>query len=304
MFVFWYPINISKGVTTVYKKLRPVKRESSSIKLHTGLGNWYTVSMPERAEYNPEVVTEETYQKHAALSRTELGRLYDEAVKLDIPPQEFILSDPQSSFDEMEELYGPERTAAFKEAIQSLAFTDKDSFVDAAFAQVQPLIRDRLFNDEIRRRANEVIDRRKVEEIQLGNFKVVRMPSEWTCSMADGTIIRPRDLVLNIEWPEKEEGVPPAGIRDVRSSFQQIATYLQEHPDIKGVVGISWMMSHPVTDRLGFEKFPDIDVPQRQIRSILNMAGEARGDKYDRPVGEQDVQFGAISRDAFIEKYG
>jgi len=79
---------------------------------------------------------------------------------------------------------------------------------------------------------------------------------------------------------------------------------LKERPHIKAVIGVSWMMSRDITDRLGFEKFPDIPIEEEQKTSILGMASQARQDKdYHKGVSKEDVMLGAMSQDQFLERY-
>lgn len=260
--------------------------------------------MPESGEsiYSPELEAEldRQYRQRDEHARSELAKLYDEALERGVSPQQLILDDADS-FVAAEDIFGEKRVAQFKQDLLALMYTDRDDFVEKMYSLVEPFNHDRFFDADTRARADAREAARRVEETYVGFFKLTRLPSEWECTTSDGIHVALGDPVVEIGWPR--EGDQPSGIKDILHTFRQIAAYIRERPEIKAVVAVSWMMSHPVTDRLGFEKFSDVPISQEQITSVLNMASDARGDTYRRSVEAGDVQFGAISREAFLARY-
>jgi len=233
-------------------------------------------------------------------TREQIAKLFDEAKERNKKPTDIILE--ENGFERAVKVFRAERIEKFKEDVQKLEYADKEDFINKMAVLITPFNHDRFFDPEIRMISEEIKKLYQPEIIKVGTIDAKIHPSEWDFSLSDGTKITKDDVLLEISWPDK--GGKPAGLKDVKESFRKMIDILKGKPHIKAVIGVSWMMSRGITDRLGFEKFPDIPIEEEQKISILGMASQARRDKdYHKGVSKEDVMLGAMSRDQFLERY-
>ncbi len=249
---------------------------------------------------------ERLYQERSDNIRTNMGRLYDRALEKHMRPINLMLEENgERSFAEAEFIFGSERTEQIKRAFQELQYADRDDFIEKMATLAEPFTRDRYFDPEVRARAEEIERRHQPETFEAGILNGSMIPSQWSFALSDGTDVQLGDRVMELSLPEErvaERGLGPQGLRE---ALQRVAVRLKQDESIKAVVGVSWMMSHDLTTRLGFEKFPDVQVPDDQRASVFDIATKARGGKpYAWEVSHEDVKLGAMSRDAFLERYG
>ncbi|MBI5465949.1 MAG: hypothetical protein HY974_01515 [Candidatus Kerfeldbacteria bacterium] len=250
---------------------------------------------------DPAVLRAEFEQNIASIRRMATV-LYEEAERTQRLPVDLIF-EQESSAEDSSFVYGNQRYQSLVRAVRELKFSNKEEFINGVLESFTPLLYDAVYNSEVRKRIDEVESRHKLEVVELGKLEASIHPSNWEFVLSDSTKITIHDNVLDISWPE--ESVGPRGLEDVRTAFRKVVDILKQRDDIKAVIGVSWMMSHPITERLGFEKFPDIEVGAQSRASVVSIARVARENKnYERDVSGQDVMLGAMSRQQFINKYG
>ena len=271
--------------------------------------------MPETHHHSEEGIENEEhlelrrqYEKRIEEARSELGRLFDECKQKGSDPLEEMKQDDQSR---VRKAYGDDRIDQLFSSLETISRDEKEQFVEEVLQAADFLFYERFFNPDIKAYLDEEErirrEQNRIEEIRFGTLtgKVFLSDPHWKFELPHKEFIdeKNRVRVLEISWPDVE---PPHGLQDVKESFHEMANYLQEHEEIKAVVGISWMMSRKATQRLGFKPYPDVPIDKDQIASILNIVGEARKDKpkYEKEVDEKDVMFGAIGREDFMRMYG
>jgi len=245
---------------------------------------------------------EEQFQKRMEEIRRNLEKHYDDALQEGASPIEKILQDTGAS-EGARYIHGDERIDLLVSAIRIVSFSDKDEFVQKISDLVKPLVHDRFFKPDSARRTAELDEIHKVEEVRVGKLSASLHASGEEFTFPNSVLIGKNDRVLEIQWPD--EGEVPRGLQDIRDAFTAIANKVKEDERIKAVVGTSWMMSHAVTKKLGFEIIKGIDIEADKTSSILDRALKARKDKpYGKHVSEADVKFGAMTREDFLKRYG
>lgn len=243
---------------------------------------------------------ERDFQDSMKKLRANMEEIYERAQREARSPLDVFFE--EAKLYEAKEVYGDEKIKRLQEDMKNFTFSSKEEFIEKALEAIGPLARERFFNPAVREKIEEILRENQPENLVTGKLESNIHSSNFDFEISDGTQVARGDKVLEIQWPEKGEA--PRGTRDIKEAFKEIARALKEREDIKAVVGVSWIMSRKITDRLGFEKFPNIDITQEQRQSILGLAWNARKDKeYQKGVSEKDVLFGAVSREQFLEKY-
>ncbi len=268
--------------------------------------------MPERLSHDPSQPDDEQaelqhqYEERLARVRHNMEKLYDKAVAEDKRPVDELLDE---NLDEGRKIFGDEAVDRFIADAQRLAGLPRDEFVEQATARISEVLREVYFNPEVRARADAVQAERSAQNtefITFGHLKGSVHDFEWhEAEFADGVKVAGGDKVLEVSWPGDEGDRKPAGIREVESSLREMATYVADHPEIKGVIAVSWMMSRGAARRLGFTTFPTIPIEEKQQMNVVAWATHARQDKpYQKGVKPEDVQLGVIPRAEFLDRYG
>ncbi len=253
--------------------------------------------MPEKESQQPEL--EKEFEERFNEGKKSLEFRFDQAKEGDKDPKEYLLEG--SRLETGMEIFGEEKVKTIIGKIKTLDYKDKDDFVAKMMELLMPLIHDRVFDPEVIARAEEIEKREKGETFPTGDLEVNLSPSSWDFKFSDGTEIKKGDLVLDVNWPEETKVL---GAESLKRAFQEIINLLKKNKNIKAVTAVSWMMSHRISDRIGFEKFPDLKVEPEVRRIIVGLVETARRDKpYNEKVKEEDVIVGAISREKFIEKF-
>ena len=264
--------------------------------------------MPEREPSTPptpevdRAARDAEFAQRAEQMRAQLGAVFDAAERAQRDPREQLLED-EHGFSQSEPLYGQDRVAAFAVGVRELTFSSREEFIEQLMGLAQPLLHDRVYDAATRQRAEAIAQGERSQTEVAGQLLAEIHSAEWSLTLSDGAAVSAGDRVVEIHWPE--DGTGPAGLGQVQDSLRAVAEVVRAHPEVKAVVGVSWMMSRGIADRLGFEKFPDVTLREGQRDSILGIASAARRDKpYQREVGAQDVGLGAMSREQFLERYG
>ncbi len=261
--------------------------------------------VPERAKSETEAGSEERYQQtlvdlrqkmSTAMSRNEIipGQIFDT-----------LFGGPEQRSD-LEIVYGAEQIAHLESELNSLVIEDKEQLVGLVVDRVVPFIRSYYFDPDVSARAVQLEQRIRGESFKAGQMDCYVTTSPWEFTIAAGTAGEVRvivaDKIMEISWPEQSRW----GWQALQESLKEVTKVLSEHPEVKAVVGLSWMMSHPAAGSLGFERFPDLPVEAGQRDSILKMVTTARRDKPHQP-GKQpkpaDVIVGAMSREEFLHRF-
>lgn len=268
--------------------------------------------MPEHLPSDPTQYGEEQaelqrqYEERVARVQHNMEQLYDKAVAAGKRPVDELLDE---NFDEGRKIFGDDTVDRFIADAQLLDGLPRDTFVERATARISEVLREAYFNPEVRARADALRAERSAqntEHITFGHLKGSVHDFEWQeVVCADGTKLEGGDKVLEVSWPGDADDQAPAGIRDVERSLRDMATYVADHPEISGVIAVSWMMSRGAARRLGFQTFPSIPIEEKQQASVVEWASHARQDKpYQKGVKPEDVQLGIIPRAEFLRRYG
>lgn len=269
----------------------PEKRESTS-----------QISIEEESDQEQKI--EKEYNEKMDKQEEFFGDLFND----NKDPIRFMLEEINEE-GEQAKIFGVERFKKLKEDLQKLEYTGKNDFVNQVTVLMEPFIKDRFFNKEMREQLEALEKEDEWEEAEVGKLTINIRPIKQEFTFSSDIKVSAKDKVVEISWPEEEGQDKPQGARDLTKSFKEIANFIKERPEIKAVVGVSWMMSRSITNELGFEKFPEIDIDSKKRNDIMDLANTARKDKgYIKKRGEaikkEEVIFGAISRDEFLKKYG
>lgn len=268
--------------------------------------------MPERLSHDPaqhddeQAELQRQYEERLVRVRQNMEKLYDKAVAEGKRPVDELLDE---NMDEGRKIFGDETVDRFIADAQQFDGLSRDGFVEQATARISEVLREVYFNPEVRARADAAQAERSAQNrefITFGHLKGSVHDFAWhEAAFADGTKVTSGDKVLEVSWPGDEGDQKPAGIRDVEHSLRDMATYVADHPEIKGVIAVSWMMSRGAARRLGFTTFPTIPIEEEQQMNVVSWASHARQDKpYQRGVEPADVQLGVIPRAEFLARYG
>lgn len=194
-----------------------------------------------------------------------------------------------------------------EKAISSLrqidAIEDDELYINSAINILKPLFYDINYDEDIEKKWENLYVAEYPEEFTTGHLISIVHPFLGELFLKNGNKIKTGDPILEIHWPEDEQSWPK-GVKDVLKSFYAMAELLEQRPEIKAVIGRSWLMSRKISDDFGFEKFPDIPVDKDiKIESALE-GNYARKDKpFPSFVDPESVILGAITRDDFLARY-
>lgn len=258
----------------------------------------------EQAAIYPQT-EEEALTERLALADERLGRLFDRAIQEGKDPVQLFIQ--ESNIPRLERIFPSPEIQRVLDAIRVVpADADRSVFIEQARRSVEPLIRAELFDPEIRRRVEAMNEDEKIKfsDPETGKSLVCTFrQSAQEITFANKERILPTDKVLEVSWSEDLMG--PTGVRVLKRIFHEIAKHLQGHEEIKAITGVSWMMNHPVVQRFGFEVFPEIEFPTNQKIGSAKMGNAARqGKPYGDNITPDEVLYGAIPRDTFIQRFG
>ena len=231
-------------------------------------------------------------------SQRQFGRIYDRAMGNGTDPRQIFLDEANSLGPR--EIYGDERVATFQESVRALTWTTRDEFIDGMLALAALFHRARFFDPDVRARIESRHERE--EQLDAGLLQLKLRRSEDDVTLRDGTHIEPGSIVVELSVAERKSA---PGLRELQNSFRTVAAYVEAHPDVVAVTGVSWMMNRGLVERLGFERFAHVPISPGQKEKIADIAQKAREEKnYEREVTPDDVAYGAISRADFLRRFG
>ena len=86
----------------------------------------------------------------------------------------------------------------------------------------------------------------------------------------------------------------------IKPSMHAIADFLSKNPELQAVVGHSWLFSHPLAQRLGFEVFDENFRPRNEHDpGPMARAGKPGFEK----LGRYPFRWGGMNRDDFLKLY-
>jgi hypothetical protein len=267
-------------------------------------------TIPEEVQHEEREATfpqtfEQALVERFILADERLGELFDRAASEGKNPVQYFIQ--ESNIPKLERIYPSREIQKVLESIQELSpDVERSVFIQHVRKSVEPFIRAELSDPEVRRRIEALEEEEKIKftDPETGKALLCTLKeNEHELLFSDKQKISPREKVLEVMWSEDLMG--PTGGRALRRIFHEIARHLKEQPDIQAVTGVSWMMSHPVIKRFGFEVFPKVEFPKTQKIGSAKMGNTARqGKPYGDPITTEQVLFGAIARDMFIARYG
>lgn len=120
------------------------------------------------------------------------------------------------------------------------------------------------------------------------------------------------DDLIEIHFPEvyKNEQAGLA-LGEIKKSLSKLAVAIvKDYPATRGVVGTSWLMDHPIIQKLGFQVAKDLKMPQNNDSTWLQLVdkdGQINKTRLKqlRETGELPYQsrFGYITVEDFLKKY-
>lgn len=262
-------------------------------------------AQPEAREAIFPQTAEQALVERLELANERLGELFDQAISEGKDPVQTFIQ--ESNIPRLEHIYPSRENQKVIESIQALPpNVERSVFIQNVRTSVEPFIQAELFDPEIRRRVDAMNEEKKIKftDPETGKALLCTLKeNEHDLLFGDKQKISPREKVLEIMWSEDLMG--PTSARALRRIFHEIALHLKDQSDIRAVTGVSWMMSHPVVQRFGFEVFPEVDFPKTQKIGSARMGNAARqGKPYGDTITNDQVLFGAIARDTFIARYG
>ena len=240
------------------------------------------------------------YEQSVATSRAGLAQLFDTATESGESPLQRLLDDPRNN-DGIIYIYGSQAVEAMITNLQTLSWHDKESFVAAVLEVIDPLLQRLRSDPAVLERYNEVEAGKHIEKIPLEHLDLLIRPCDWDIPLNETTTITKGQLIADISWPDDRPG--PKGLRALKADFQKICELIQTNEAIKGVIMTSWMMSHPVTERLGFHTAP-VELKTNDIEGSFSRGQAARKEKsYDWQISQEDVKLGVMSREDFLRRF-
>ncbi|MFA6588160.1 MAG: hypothetical protein WCT08_03760 [Patescibacteria group bacterium] len=238
--------------------------------------------------------------------RVNVAKLYDSTIEKGGDPVAEILND---DLERGRMLYGDEAINKVITRFQALRGSTRDVFIEEAVAAIADVVQAEYFDPEVR---NRIMAERQdqaaqnKDHISFGHLKGSIHDFEWhEVNLSNGAKLVSGDKVLEISWPGDEDDIKPTGVRDVEQSLRKMAEYIAEHPEIKAVIAVSWMMSRGIAKRLGFTTIPDVDIESNQAKHVIDWAEHVREDKpYSKNLQPSDVKLGVIVREEFLYHYG
>lgn len=263
---------------------------------------------PERAPLLSEVDKREIeYQQGLEKFRDKLSfRLNNR--ELEAGPLFDALFDTPEQRSHLKEVYGAQEISQLANDLNSLPVDDKEKLADLIVERAAPVLRRYFFESEVAARAKQVEDRINPprEEFKAGQIDGYITSSPWEFTIGAGTAgevkVMVADNIMELNWPENSQW----GVQAVKESLKEVAKLLKDRPEVKAVVGVSWMMAHDVTSAIGFEKFPDLRIDADTRDGSVMMAIAGRTGKPYRPGKEPkpaDVMVGAMSREEFLRRF-
>lgn len=269
--------------------------------------------MPERAPDQPTVERAEAepsaeqlqqqFEEWEVAARQSAEKLFDDCQAQGKRPID-VLRDSGRDLRNATEVFGSARIEAFVAALDALDYSGRDDFVAKLMAINEPFRQARFFDPEVRARLAAIERRHQKDKLPAGNLRATVHPSEWQLNLTDGAVVAHGDDVVEIGWPD-DPTTGPRGAREIEATLRTLAQSLATRPEIKAVVAQSWMMSHPIAQRLGFELIDEAKIEDDITSKVVGWATSARADKpYRHNVSATDVKVGAISRQEFLRRYG
>lgn len=271
-----------------------------SVEPNTELG----AGSEEEIEYGPPTA-EEVVAERLALANERLGKFFDTATsEHEVPAKKFM---SELNIPRLERIYPSSEIQTAIEAIVALPDdVDRETFIQQVRSAVEPFIRAEMLDATVRQKFDAMHEERKIKfadpESEHALLCTLRELGQ-DLQLRDTQHVQPRDKVLEVSWSDDLEG--PKGFKSVRRIFGEIARYMTEHEEIQAVTGVSWMMGHPLAERFGFEVRPEVKFPVNQKIGSAKMGNSARQGKPGmREITPEEVLFGIISREAFLQRFG
>jgi hypothetical protein len=125
--------------------------------------------------------------------------------------------------------------------------------------------------------------------------------------------ILPEDELLEVHLEAAyTSGAPMSSLlTTMRDSFSKLAeTIVDSHPRAKAVVGTSWLVSHPMAKRFGFQKVEDREVSQNRPSTWFQMIdkdGQINASRLKEMLETGELpykaSFGLIPTEDFLRRY-
>ena len=254
--------------------------------------------------YGPPTA-EEAVEERLQYANEKLGVFYDiTRADQQSPAKKFIL---ELNLPRLERIFPSNEIQRVIESISALPDdVDRSVFIDTVRSSIEPLLRAETIDPVAREKIEALREEKKITftDSETGQALACTLRElGQDLALQDSSTVHPRDLVLEVSWPTQLEG--PSGLKAIRKIFRDIARYMQEHDTIQAVTGVSWMMSHPIAQRLGFEIRPDVEFPVNQKIGSADMGNKARQGRYStQDISPEEVLFGIISRQDFLRRFG
>ena len=239
------------------------------------------------------------YEDRIKRMAIEWALLFDEAQAEKVNPIDKLIAE-RRNFEAHTPVYGEVLIQELKKRLQSFTYHAKEDFVFGMMDIMNPLVRARFLDFEVQQGIEEFRHARGVEFAKAGMLNIEISKTSKSYSLSD-LEVSAGDLTLKIYWTDPD--VHFTGPTSIKNSFKAIADILRSRSEIKAVATTNWMMLR-IMRRLGFEALPNVPVSNEERRSILAYALAGRQNKtYQKQVGYDDISYGAISRNKFMEKY-
>lgn len=194
--------------------------------------------------------------------------------------------------------------AELKSDILSLGDVDSDDWFNKALQEIKKFYK----------KIDEQIEcKESKEELRLGafvyNFGEVRSDEDNNYDLKKG------DNYLELHFPvniiDKLKGRENLNLKD---SLQKVAEFIVlEHPEIQAVVGASWLMSHPLAEKLGFKKVSGKPSTEDAFKEpgywlqLIDAQGNIKKDAveflYKNHKLPYDFSYGKIETEDFLRRY-
>lgn len=257
----------------------------------------------EMSEYGPPTA-EQALAERLALADERLGAFFDRAkLEQQIPARQFI---DELNIPRLERIFPSQHIQQVIESITALPDEiDRETFIARVRTAVEPFIRAETLDPVVRQKVEAMNEEQKMKftDPDTGHALLCTLRElGQDIELADAHHVQPRDKVLEVSWSEGLEG--PKGFKSIQRIFREIARYVADHPDVQAVTGVSWMMAHPIARRFGFEVRPDVEFPVNQKIGSADLGNAARQGKPEmRQITSEEVLFGIMSREAFLERF-
>lgn len=263
---------------------------------------------PAEEEVAPEAIYPETAQQAYAdrltLATKRLEVFFDQATIEGKEPTGSFIQDVNT--EKLEYTHGKEATEKIMAALQAVPpGLEREEFISRIRDIVAPAIWLEITNSDVSARqsgyAPEKEHHFQTSDSGLSIDGLLRNTDQ-ELRFEGGAVLPVGSKVMEVSWPK--ETAAPQGLHGMKEVFHVMAEYLNDHPEIQAVTGVSWMMSHPISRRLGFQVMPNVQIKPNQPRGSAEMGNAARvSNGREADISPADVFFGAMTREDFLQRF-